>query len=239
MALNPFKSIENKIKKGFNSLGDSIRKGIDDLGNKVKKEVEGVANKAKQDIEGAAKTVKTEVEGAVKTVERESQKAVSAVESEVKNLPKYAERAAKAAVDALAKAVTKEGLKIVREMVKADAERPRERDRAGIRTGTGQDRRQRAAWPGVPCLRRLLQSGGHAGRRAGSVGERAADLQRGPLIGLIESLGPDSVDLGIDFEFALVVGSDALGVGVSMSAIPLGLFTRIGDRVLKECGVPA
>ena len=63
-------------------------------------------------------------------------------------------------------------------------------------------------------------------------------VRRRPIIAAVEALGPTSVDLGISAEFALGVGTDALGGGFRFKAIQMKLFTRLGDRVLKRLGVP-
>ena len=62
--------------------------------------------------------------------------------------------------------------------------------------------------------------------------------RRQPVMGLVESLGPESVDLGISVNFALVIGSKELGVGGGLSELPMSLFLELGDAVLEELGVP-
>ena len=60
-------------------------------------------------------------------------------------------------------------------------------------------------------------------------------LRRRDLIGFVESMGPTTVALGGGAEVSL--GFD-IGVSVSLTAIPLKLFSRLADRGLKELGVP-
>ena len=60
-------------------------------------------------------------------------------------------------------------------------------------------------------------------------------LRRRDLIGFVESMGPTTVALGGGAEVSL--GFD-IGVSVSLTAIPLKLFSRLADRGLKQLGVP-
>ena len=63
-------------------------------------------------------------------------------------------------------------------------------------------------------------------------------FRRKPVLELVEALGPTTLDFGASIEFALVVGSQELGVGGKLKSVPLALGTEIADLVLKELGVP-
>lgn len=246
MGYNPFKSIENKIKKGINSLGDEIRSGINHLGNEIKdgvrkvgRDVEGGVRKAAKEVEEEGKRGIRQVEGearksleaAGKTIEAEAKQVLVTIEDEVK-------KAAQAAVDELAKAVTKEGLKTIRKVVKStkrmlDSERGLEYsdtlDEIGVDVQLG------------PVTLAYANFYTRADLLTDSLDvwiNKPPTFRRKPLLNLVEALAPDSVDFGVDFELALGVGSDAAGVGISLSSIPTKLFILIGDDILKELGVP-
>ena len=63
-------------------------------------------------------------------------------------------------------------------------------------------------------------------------------FRRKPVLELVEALGPTTLDFGASVEFALVVGSQELGVGGKLKSVPLALGTEIADLVLAELGVP-
>ena len=228
------KQANNAVKKIINPAVDAAKGVVQKIG----RDVEKTANQAKREVEGGLNQVKNEVKGAVTTIEREGNKAVNVVGRELDKIPDHVEKAVRDAVNAMAALATGEGLKVIRKAVKGmqsglnseiGLEFAPELDKIGIDLQLGPVSLSYADFYSradglVTVLDRLINE--------------PPTFRRGPLIGLVEALGPDSIDLGVDFEFALVVGSDSLGVGVKMSTIPLGLFTRIGDRVLKEIGVP-
>ena len=63
-------------------------------------------------------------------------------------------------------------------------------------------------------------------------------IRRSTIIASMKATSPDKTDLGFSVNFALVAGSDALGGGFALPAIPLPLLTEIADWALKEIGVP-
>lgn len=75
---NPFKSLENKIKKGFSKLGDSIKKGIESVGKKIEKEV---IDKVRREGNNAIKSVKTTFE---KELPQQLQRITSELEKKIK-----------------------------------------------------------------------------------------------------------------------------------------------------------
>ena len=66
-------------------------------------------------------------------------------------------------------------------------------------------------------------------------GNEGIAFRRRDIIGFVEAMGPTTIAFGAGAEVSL--GFD-LGASVSLTAIPLKLFTRLADRGLKELGVP-
>ena len=113
---NPFKAIENKIKKGINSLGDEIKAGINQLGNEIKNglnqtgnEIRGGLNQTGKEISGGVWQLWKHLKGDLRTVGRDVQDAFE------KEIPALAAKALKQAVEELERAITKQGLKLLRD----------------------------------------------------------------------------------------------------------------------------
>ena len=231
---NPFKSIENKIKKGFNSLGDEIRGGLRKAGS----EIEGGIKKAGREVEGGVKSVGREVEGGVRKVGREVEDGI------VKKLP---ELVTETLPDVLGKALQALASEAVKPILKAAAREVREfrTDMEALAESDPElvDAINALGFSVTLKLNAeivLSYSGFYA--RAQEVagildryGNDGIAVRRRDIIGFIDAIGPTAVDLGVGAELSL--GVDA-GAKFSMDAIPLKLFTRLGDRALKRLGVP-
>lgn len=221
------KDVGGTIEREIMGVIDDVK----DLANKAKREIESAANVATKEIEGVASTVKREIE-------EEGKKVLRSVEGEFEKIPDMAEDAVKSAIDHLAKAITSEGLKVIRDVVKStksmlDSERGLEYsdtlDMIGFNVQLGPVTLEYANFYTradliTDCLDVWINE--------------PPTFRRKPLLDLITALAPDSVDLGVDFEFAFGIGSDALGVGVGLSSFPTKLFILIGDDILKSLGVP-
>jgi len=63
-------------------------------------------------------------------------------------------------------------------------------------------------------------------------------LHRREIKAVVQTLGPTSIDLGLSVNFALLVGSKELGVGAGIGAIQGDLIYELLDAMLEACGVP-
>ena len=237
---NPFKSLEREIKKGINRLGDQIKDGLRSLG----REIESGLRRAGNEVEGKLKSAGNEIESGFKKAGNEVEAGLRQAGKEIeddltKKLPDLAEEIIEDVIDELAKAVTKEGLTVMRSVVKESktkldqwrtTEYSEEIDKIGVDIQLG------------PVTLAYANFYNRADLLSDSLNtwiNEPPTLRRKPIMDLIEALAPDSVNMGVDFEFALVIGSDSLGVGISLSSIPTKIFMLIGDDILKELGVPA
>ena len=219
---NPFKSIEDSIKRSFNKLGDEIKKSFVSAGDEIKSNIEHTANTVKHDIDHEAK------------------KALNSIKKEAKSLEHTAGDLVQSALDDLAKAITKEGLTKVHSLAKSA--------RSNLSDLRKDDPTLVDAIDGLsfslklgPCTLNYSNFYGRSEELILALDgfiERPPAFHRQSLIFLIDSLGPTSVNLGVSVQFALVIGSNELGVGAELSDIPLKLFTRLGDRGLAALGVP-
>ena len=217
--MNPFKSLEKKIKRGIEKLGNDVKKGVTDTGNKVKREAEAELRK----------------------IQSETKKATQVIEKEAKKLEGLAEKTIEAAIDELAKALSKEGLKKIhaglvtaeKELSRLAEKRP---DLVGEINNLGFE------LPIGPVT--LTYSNFYD--RVSSLIDAVEDLTRqtitfrqSTLINVVKVLGPDETDLGIDVQLAaLVVSSKTLGIGFKLKSIGVNLFTEIAAAIMDDMGVP-
>ena len=225
-------------KKSYEQLGREAKKeaqkaggGIEDLFNKIKRELERTANKAKNEIESTANKAKREVEGAAKDVKRE-----------VEKLPKQVEKELKKVLDALNSEVFKQTLPLILKAAKEAKKRMDwlKKNKPAIASAIDDVSFAPKLGPVVLKFTRFYE------RADTIIGDLEALLKKDFKIGrksireIIRAIGPDSIDLGIDVNLAaLVVTSDAVGLGFSLPELPLELGLEILDEVLKACGVPA
>lgn len=248
---NPFKSVENKIKKGIESLGNKvkgqveslgkdIRRQIESLGSKVKKEVEGVGKKAIKEVEGAADKVADEIEGvgkaAVSEIEEAAQDAKKVAEETVGDVEEWVEDKLEELAEALCSTALAQVASLLHtmhaEMEKLEKDRPELVDSINALGNTLQLGPLTLQWSGFY---------GRAENILGVLDKYANEppaFRRGDIIEMIRALGPDSIDPGIDISFALGVGSKSLGVGGGFSDIQLDLFLELADVIMDELGVP-
>lgn len=221
------KPAADAAKKALNKIGDGIKSGI----KKVGREVESAVKKVGHEVEDAVKDVGREIEDELQKVGREIEETVT------EKIPDLIEDA----VEALASAVTKEGLKAVQSVVKT--------------THTELNKLEKGKPELVDAINQLggrveigpitLSYANFYTRTELVSGvldqyiNHPPEFRRGPIIDMVKALGPDSVDLGISVQvMALVVGSKELGVGGGLNDVSIDLFAEIGDVVLEKMGIP-
>ena len=165
--------------------------------------------------------------------------------NEIKNLPDIIKQTAEAAIeswaDALLKAVTKEGLKKVRDILKATDNGLQKVDQTRPELASAIDQLSVYVELGPITLTwadfwlRGATIVGQLDKYANS----PPSINRDEILRLIEALGPTTINLGLSFNVvALVVGSKELGVGGGIGDVPLVLFTEIADAIMDAAGVP-
>ena len=226
MGINPFKSIERKIKSGFNKLGDSIRKGL----NKAGDEIEGGLKKTGDEIEGGVKKVGREVEGGVKKTGRE-------IEGGLKKAGEDIKRELEKTIQELGKALTSEALKKVRaianvtfrELAKLEHSKPHLVDEINKVSFTAELGPVTATYAGFYARAEDISS----------LLSKPPAFTRTGIREFMEGVVPSSVDLGISVQLvAVVVGSKEFGIGGKVGKISGRLSVEILDAILDAAGVP-
>ena len=252
MGLNPFKSIEKSIKKGFNKLGDDIRRSFKKLGGEIEGGIKRTGGKIDrsikrvgQEVEGGVKKAGREIEGGLKStgkkIEGDLNKAGNQIKKDFEKLPKQVEKLAQDALQEIGKAITKQGLTKMRnaarrameEMQRLEKSKPALVDAinaCGFEISIGPLTLEYAGFYArseelVTCLDSFVS--------------KPPAFRRKDILGLIEAIGPTSMDFGASVELALVVGSKELGVGGKLKSVPLKLGTELADILLEKLGVPA
>lgn len=244
MAVNPFKSIENEIKRGFSKLGDEIKGSINKTGNDikhnlskagkdiehsvnaagdtVKKEVLSVGNKAIHDIEGlsmdATHDIKNIGDKIKHDVEDLSEKAIDELEDKVKE-----------GLESLFQEVARTGLKRGVSILK-NAEK--------IGKDALKDSRVEVS------MSFLVLAWDDIGDRAGtirknieSIAETKPRLSRSYIMDVINRLSPDEIALDINIKLAaLIVTSDDLAAGFKL-IVPRESFIKSSDGFLEAVGL--
>ena len=230
---NPFSGIEKDIKHSLGGLGDDIKHGINQVGDETKRGVTDLGHQAKSDLEQVRTAAKREIES-------EANKATAGIKHLAETVAADADEIVADALKALATAVESatlhKALSLVRatheELDKLKAQDPElveaiDALTVGIKLG--------------PMTLKYSNFYERADELADALDRMASHpptFRRRPLIEMVEALGPTTVDLGLSVEFALVIGSDELGVGIFFEEIQTKLFVRLGDRALKAIGVP-
>lgn len=228
---------EHKAREAQRAFEDTLKKTTDPI--------ERLALKAERAIKEGAKEVdvrdmiQDELNKLKGTIKRE-------VINEVKDgVVKPVEEAVKKEFDefvgALAKAVTKEGLKTVRKIVKTADEKisalgdkypalAGEINNLGFSIEIG---------PVTLAYSNFYDRVDNIAEVLDTYVNHPPEFRREPIIKMITALGPTTIDLGASIQVvALVVGSKELGIGGSLDSVGIGLFTELGDAILAELGVP-
>ena len=245
MGWNPAK----EVKKYYNRVKDAAKGGI----NNLKKETEHQINRVKwhtgqgiKQVQGEAKNgvsqVKKETDGFVKSAKREiedeSNRAMSGLQGALDQIPDI-DDAIQAFLDELAKGFSKQGLKVTRSMVrKAKEELDKIKGDDEIIDDINAFGFDLAIGPVTLGYDHFYTRADNLIAVLDSFANNPPAIRRSQIIPLIDALGPTTVNLGLDIKFAFGASSDALGFGFSIKDIPLRAFTRLGDVLLKELGVP-
>ena len=143
-------------------------------------------------------------------------------------------------IDNLAKALSKEGLKEFRSIIKAgkdEADRIKE-----SRSGLVDAINQLSIFGNLGPF--TLNWSGFYDRADAILTEldkRIANppsFHRSEILEMVNALGPDTVNIGASVNFALVIGSRELGGGGGLGDIPLVLFVELADAMMDRLGIP-
>ena len=246
MGWNPVKEAEKKAKQAIDKvLKPAVKKIVDETVSekgpiwKLRREtwarITKLGDNVVSKIKSAGETAEEKAIGNIKKAGEEIEKDLAG------KLPKEIEKAVQSAFNELRKAVTKEGLKKVREVV-----RVADRDLTKLANSK----------PGlvdqIDNLGFSLELGpvtldySNFYTRISNIADvldtyvnHPPELRRDPIIKMIVALGPDSVDLGASVQVvAVVVGSKEFGVGGKLNSFGIELFAEIGDALLEKLGVP-
>ena len=233
------RAIEGTGKDALEQTQGFFDKQIKELGmsaiDDVKKDIRNFA-------ESTVKTVKSE---AVDEISKLAESAKESIREEAKQvedgLTKKLPALVQQVLAELEKAVSKEGLKIIRRSVSAAHDE------------MGKLREWDATLAGYIDAQSFEFEIGPLTLSYGAFYLRAEELvdaldryinqppafRRTELLELIAAMGPDTVDTGFKVQAALlVVSSSSVGVGYKMPKMPLKLFTHLGDKALAALGVP-
>ena len=227
------KQLRGVVNSGVHSVEGAVNSG--------KRAVEDVAAKGKHEVEGAVNGAKREIQGELEQARHELQGIKNEVEQGVEQLPELAEKAVEEALQKIAAALSGQVLKKARDEVKAwrahmselaeqDPELVDAIDQLGFTVGLSIVKLQYAGF---------YTRSEQVAEVLDTLASKPPEVRRRPIIEAIEGLGPSTVNLGLSAEFALGVGTNALGGSFEFDSIPLKLFTRLADRQLARLGVPA
>ena len=191
---------EKELKRAIMSILDDVKK----LAGKAKHEIEGAANKAKHEIGGTANSAKHEIEAVAKDAKKEVQGGLNQVKDEVEKLPKHAEDALQEAMNALFKAISKEGLKKVRDLARTTSHemgKLRESkpdlvdsiDALGFSVELG---------PLTLSWSEFYERSEEVSTALDTFISHPPELRRRPILQLIEGIGPTTIDAGLSVQVA-------------------------------------
>ena len=234
------KAIKDTAETGIAGTKDLARKaeetGVDVIGdvknlvNKATREIDDLKNKALGEIRDAEKSAQRNVEKTGKSVAGGIETAV------VKELPKQIATVLSSLASEAVKPGLKGSAKLARSMgeemdslAKEDPELVKAINQCGFRL------KIKANVELILVYQQFYTRTREIAAILDRAGNEGIAFRRRDLIGFVEAMGPTTVALGAGAEVSL--GFD-LGASVSLTAIPLKLFTRLADRGLKEIGVP-
>ena len=241
---NPFKSLENKIKKGINRFGDSVKSGINKLGNEVKSGVKKVGNEVESGVKNAGNTIKHEVEGvgkqAIHEVEELGQKSINELQDEFKKFANQIEDLTETVIDELEDEVN-EALEAI------FARLAQEGLNTALKVLTKAERISETALKDASFSIDISAMGfswNDIGGRVGAIREKVEGLikktpklSRAYIIECVNALAPDTISLSLDVKLAaLVITSDDVGFGFGFS-ISTPAFLEASDELLDAMGL--
>ena len=237
------KAAEEVINKTLKPAAKKLEKETSATIWKLRKESYATLEKKGQDIVRSLDThAEQAVSAATHEIDAEVHKGLHEVESRLHEVPDQIEEAIKDAVADLARAVTKEGLSTVKEVV--DTTHSKLTELRENRPGLVDAIDGLSGYIEVGPM--TLSYSGYYSRLEGVAGvldtyiNHPPEFRRGPIIEMVKALGPTSVNMGISVQVvALVVGSKELGVGGGLGDVSMDLFAELGDLILEKMGVPA
>ena len=221
---------DKEVEKQIMSILDDVK----DAANKSKNEIQGLAQKAKSDIEAEANQAKSSIQSAATQAEQQVAATGKKVVGEVGD-------ALKDALAALEQAVAREGLRKSRDLVSTARDKLaelRQRDKALVAAIDKVGFTLNIGPITLSYLSFYARSEDLVTALDRFVSEPPA-FRRGPVLAMVTALGPTSINIGASVQFALVIGSNELGVGAKLKDIPLALGTELADVVMEKLGVPA
>ena len=229
-------------KRTINKIGDEAENGVKKVGRSAENSVKKIGN----DIEDNIKDIGNDIESNVKKIGHDVEEKLHKVGDEIEEtleerIPEKIEEFIDSAVAELAEAITREGLKKVRDVVKTT---DRELSKLAINKPDLID--------SINSLSVYVEIGpmtlNYSGffTRVDNIAEildkyvnEPPELSRRAIIEFVNAMGPTSVNMGLSIQvMALVVGSKELGIGGGLGDIELALFTELGDIILEKIGVP-
>jgi len=204
------------------------------------------------DVEKAVNTVKDEAVGQVKQVEKDvlyqvntaGNNCVGAIEKAgtkvVGEIGDEAEKLIKAAIDELAAAITKEGLKQFRKAAVSTRDKLKDLDRRrpDLHDAINDITIYLQVGPIKMEFSRFLTRVEQLITSVDIWIDRPPKMKRSEIRTMVNTLGPDTIDLGISVNFALLIGSKELGVGCGLDKIKGALIEELLDLLLEALGVP-
>ena len=245
-AVNKGKSLDDKIDNLADAAEDLIKKGISemDVKNFVRDQVKEIGRDIKKEVlDEIEKKVFDKIEDTAKKGFEEVEETVTKKIPDIvaEEIPEKIKDELEEALQSLAQAITKEGLKKVRDVI---ATTDKELSKLASNRPDLVD--------SIDSLSLSIEIGpltlsySDFYSRIDDISEvmdkyanNPPKLSRKAINQMVLALGPTSVDFGLSIQAALfVVASNEIGVGVSVGDIPLKLFTEIGDIVMEKIGVP-
>jgi len=225
-SMNPADIAKREVEKAVNSAMHEVEKKINDAASEVRDEI----NHAK---EGGLYAVNTAANNGVGALEKAGKKAIEDVSDAIDDL-------ISAALDELARALTKQGLKSFRAAAVSvrDKLRELERRRPDLHDAVDGITIWLQLGPIKMEFARFLSRADSLITTADIWIDHPPSLHRREIRTVVDTLGPDTIDLGISVNFALLIGSKELGVGCGLDKIQGELIQELLDLLLEACGVP-
>ena len=225
-AISGTKSLARKSEE----TGMDIAGNVKDLVNKANKEIRDLKNKALGEIRDAEQSAQRNVQNTGKSVAHGIEHTV------MEELPKQIASIMSGLASEAIKPGLKGAAKLARSMgdemdslAKEDPELVKAINQCGFRL------KIKANVELILVYQQFYMRAREMAAILDRAGNQGIAFRRRDLIGFVEAMGPTTIAFGAGAEVSL--GFD-LGASVSLTALPLKLFTRLADRGLKELGVP-
>lgn len=227
---NPIDKAKDEVEDFVNDCLKDVRKELEKAGDEVVKGVESNVEQLTKDVKYEVATIGNNYRGAIEKVGEETLGKVG------KEIEEFVEKK----LEELAKALTKEGLKKFRKACIAVRDKLNELER-----------RRPELHDAVNTVTIYLQLGpikmefNNFLTRAEQIItstdiwiDHPPKFTRDNVKVVVNSLGPSTIDLGLSVNFALLIGSKELGVGLGIDKIQGALIEELLDALLEAIGVP-